>query len=138
MESNFVYVNVVSLSVGKQHDFAYDIARFHKDPKITILATTFINMNRWKWVLLPCLLVSIQAAIYRNLILTKCRAFWACVSHNHLNNKFEISFALQRACSSPENSFNHNNYTVVKRFRRIMNFYSYQVNQCLLANTLNR
>ena len=50
---------------------------FHKHLQITIVATTFtnINMNRWKWVLLPCLLVNVQAAIYRNLLLARCRAF---------------------------------------------------------------
>ena len=48
---------------------------FHKHPKITIAATTFINMNRWKWILLPCLLVNIQAAIYINILLARCRAF---------------------------------------------------------------
>ena len=114
------------------------LKRFHKNPKITIVATTFINMNRWKWMLLPCLLVNVQAAIYRNLLLTKCSAFWVCASYHHLHNQFKISFALQRACSFPENPLNHNNHTIVKSFRRIMNFYSYQVNQCLLANTLNR
>ena len=114
------------------------LKRFHKHPKKTIAVTTFINMNRWKWMLLPCLLVNNQAAMYRNLLLTKCRAFWACISHHHLLNQFKISFALHRACSSRENTLNHNDRTVVKSFRRIMNFYSYQVSQCLLANTLNK
>ena len=53
-------------------------------------------------------------------------------------SSFKISFAFQRASSSPGNHLNRNNRTVVKSFGRIVNFYSYQVNQCLLANTLNR
>ena len=86
---------------------------------------------------LPGLLVNFQAAIFKNLLLTKCRAFSACRAHHHSHNE-KISFALQRACSSAENPFNRNNCPVVKSFRRIMNFYTYQVNQRLLTNTLNR
>ena len=101
------------------------LKRFHKHLKIAIVTTTFINMNSWKWMLLPYLLVNVLAALYKNLLLTKCRAFWACVSHHHLHNQFKISFVHQRASSSSENLLNHDNCTIVKSFKWIMNFYSY-------------
>ena len=76
---------------------------------------------------LPCLLVNFQATIYKNLLLAKC---------SKLTTRYIIK--VRTACSSPENTLDHNNHTFVKSFRRIINFYSHQVNQCLLANILNR
>ena len=53
LESNLVCVSVVSLPVSKQHDIVYEIfERMGQTYKIKIVAATFINMNRWKWMLL--------------------------------------------------------------------------------------
>ena len=41
---------------------------------------------------------------------------------------------LRSFLSSLKNPPNHNNHTAVKIFRRIIDFYSYQNNQCLLDN----
>ena len=47
LDSNLVCVNVVSFSVGKQHDIAYEISeRVGKTYKIKFVATGFMNMNR--------------------------------------------------------------------------------------------
>ena len=44
-------MNKVSLPVGKQHDIAYQISqRVGQSYKIKIVATTFIDVNRWKWM----------------------------------------------------------------------------------------
>ena len=88
LESNLVCVNVISLSLGKLNMILHMkyLEGFHKHPKIKIVATTFISMKRWKWMPLPCLLVNIQAAIDRNLLFGKYRAFWACRFHHHLHN----------------------------------------------------
>ena len=59
----------------------------------------FSNMIKY----LAYLLVNFQAAIDENQLLRKCRAFLACKFHHHLYNS-KISFALQRACSSPRQS----------------------------------
>ena len=94
------------------------------------------NINRQKWMLLArwlniynCLLENFQAPIYKNLLLTKCRAYWAFRANHHLYDLI-ISLVLQTACSYPENPLNRNNYKVIKSFRRIMSFKSYQVSQC--------
>ena len=47
LESSLVCVNVVSLSVGKQHDIAHEISeRVRETCKITIVGATFTNKNR--------------------------------------------------------------------------------------------
>ena len=52
LDSNLVCVNVVSFSVGKQHDIAYEISeRVGKTYKIKFVAAGFMNMNRWKEML---------------------------------------------------------------------------------------
>ena len=109
LESNFVCVNVV-ISI-KMNTLSYRIKY------------------------LSCLLVNFHAAIYRNLLLAKFKLPWACRSHPHLYNE-KVPFALQRACCSAENPFSHNSHTVIKSFIWIINFYSYQVHQCSLANIL--
>ena len=50
-------MNALSLPVGKQHDITSEI--YWKEGhakgqtyKIKIIAVTFMNMNRWKWMLL--------------------------------------------------------------------------------------
>ena len=58
--------------------------------------------------------------------------------HNHYSYNEKTSLALWRAFSSSSNSLDCNNRTVVKSFRRIVNFYSHKVTQSLLAIILNR
>ena len=82
---------------------------------------------------LSYLLVNSQTVIYKKLLLAKCRAEYSLPTFIQLKD----SPALQRGRSSPENHLSYNNHTVFKSLRRIINFYSYQDNQCLLANILN-
>ena len=76
-----------------------------------------------------CLLEHFRAPIYKNLLLAKCRAFSAFRAQHHLYGLM-ISLVLQTACSYPENPLNRNNCNVIKNFRRVMSFESYQVSQC--------
>ena len=50
-----------------------------------------MNVISYQIKSLPRFLVSFQAAIYRNILLAKCRRFWPCRSHHHLQN-LNISF----------------------------------------------
>ena len=51
LESNLASMNKVSLPVDKRHNIAYQISqRVGQSYKIKIVATTFININRWKWM----------------------------------------------------------------------------------------
>ena len=86
---------------------------------------------------LPSLLVNFQAAIYKILLLARCRAFFEHVEPTTIYSFRNISIALQKACSSPVNLLNSNNHTAVKSFRKIVSFYSYEISKYLLANILN-
>ena len=53
-------MNALSLPVGKQHDITSEISegkdiQIRQTYKINIIAVTFMNMNRWKWMLLAVL-----------------------------------------------------------------------------------
>ena len=88
-------------------------------------------------IYLPCFLVNFKATIYKIL-------FGQNVEHlEHVEPT--IIYIIKRfhldasgACSSTRNPLNCNKHAVVKSFKRVVNFYRYQVNQCLLANILNR
>ena len=53
-ESSLVYMNALSLPVGKQHDITPERMDIQKGLiyKIKIIAVTCMNMSRWKWMLL--------------------------------------------------------------------------------------
>ena len=112
--------------------------KFLKRYKTIIVAAIFMNMNGWKWMeafscmikYLPCSLVNFQTAIIYKLtvLLAKCP---------YLNSIYIIKRFFICVCSSPDKLLNHQNHTAVKSFRRIMHFYSDQINQCLLGKTLN-
>ena len=53
-------MNALSLPVGKQYDITSEISegkdiQIRQTYKINIIAVTFMNMNRWKWMLLAVL-----------------------------------------------------------------------------------
>ena len=98
-----------------------------------------MKMNAVSYMIkyLPCLLVNVQVAIYRNLLWQNVVYFeHADPTTIYIIKIFHLH--LRQLLSSPENPLNCNNHTVVKSIKRIMNVYSYQVNQCLLPNILNR
>ena len=88
-------------------------------------------------IYLPCFLVNFTATIYKIL-------FGQNVEHlEHVGPT--IIYIIKRfhldttgVCSSTRNPLNCNKHAVVKSFKIVVNFYRYQVNQCLLANILNR
>ena len=85
-------------------------------------------LARWSNIY-HCLLENFPTPIYKNLLLASFWAYWDFRAHHHLYDLM-ISLVLQTACSYPENLFNNNNCKIIKSFRRIMSFESYQVSQC--------
>ena len=109
----------------------WKLLQLHENEEMKVNALSYLiklktNAPSYMIKYLLCLLVNFQAAIHKNLLLQRCRAFWAYTSHSNLYNQ-SLSLALHWAGSSPENPPNCYNCTILKSFSRIVNFHSYEV-----------